>query len=365
MACAVTSHRCLLRVVGATILLCVMVVVGALGYRAYRQQEVARVLAITSPNGIQEAMFVKIGGIEQWVQIRGQDKKNPVLLIVHGGPGVSLMAYTPLFHTWEQYFTVVQWDQRGDGRTYGKNGPTGSQPVTIDQMSRDGIELSQFLLGYLHKPKLVVLGHSWGSVLALRMAKLRPDLFYAYVGTGQIVSEQADWGAAYAELLQKVNAAHDQKASKELAATGPPPYKSAAAALALRKWLDAYGTQAERDLIKMAWRMVLVAPNYSLIDIYSFWAAARFSGPITYDDLNRFDARNLGRDFNLPIVIIEGDSDFITPASFARRYFDNIQAPKKTFLTLRGGGHSAMLTMPDRFLDALLLHVRPLADPRP
>jgi pimeloyl-ACP methyl ester carboxylesterase len=365
MARAMTNHRCFLRVAGASILLCIVVIVGALGYRAYRQQEVARVLAIHSSNGIQEAMFVKIGGIEQWVQIRGQDQRNPVLLIVHGGPGVSLMAYTPLFHTWEKYFTVVQWDQRGDGRTYGQNGQSGSQPVTIDQMSRDGIELSQFLLGHLHKPRLVLLGHSWGSVLALRMVKLRPDLFYTYVGTGQIVSEQADWGAAYTELLQKVTAAHDQKASMELAAAGPPPYKTAAAALALRKWLDVYGTQAERDLTKMAWRMVLVAPNYSLIDIYNFWASARFSGPITYDDLNRFDARKLGKDFNLPIVIIEGDSDLITPASFARRYFDDIRAPKKTFITLHSGGHSAMLTMPDRFLDALLMHVRPLADPKP
>jgi pimeloyl-ACP methyl ester carboxylesterase len=356
-----TPHSLISWVAGVIAALLLIVIVGLLGYRAYRQHQVARALTIHSTNGIDEAMFVKIGGINQWVQIRGEDRNNPILLIVHGGPGISLMAYTPIFQSWEKYFTVVQWDQRGDGKTFGQNGSAGSQPMTIHQMTQDGIEVSQFLLRYLHKPKLVLLGHSWGSVLALRMAKLQPDLFSAYVGTGQIISEQPDWAVGYTILLQKVRAAHDQSALDELQRAGPPPYKTERASRTQRKWLDAYSTQAERGLTKAAWRMVLVAPNYSLPDIYYFWRAPRFSGGQTYDDLNLFDARQLGGDFKLPVFIIDGDSDLITPASFARQYFDSIQSPRKEFVLLRGGGHSAMLTMPDRFLDALLTYVRPVA----
>jgi pimeloyl-ACP methyl ester carboxylesterase len=356
-----TPYQCVRWVAGTFAALLFIAITGLLGCRAYRQQQVAQTLVISSVNGINEAMFVKIGGIDQYVQIRGEDRNNPVLLIVHGGPGVSLMAYTPLFRSWEKYFTVVQWDQRGDGKTFGQNGTAGSRPMTINQMSLDGIDVSRFLLHHLHQPKLIVLGHSWGSILALRMAKLQPDLFSAYVGTGQIVAEQADWAAGYTELLGKARAAQDLTALGELQRAGPPPYKTARASLVQQRWLDIYGTKAERELTQRVWRMVLVAPNYSLSDIYDFWRSARFSHRETYDDLNNFDARQLGRDFKLPFYIIDGDSDLITPASFARQYFNSIQSPRKEFVLLRGGGHTAMLTMPDRFLDALLTHVRPLA----
>ena len=354
----------------AAVLAVLVVAIAALGlgYRAYRQHKIADAITIRSANGIDEAMFVKIGGIEQWLQIRGEDKSNPVILIVHGGPGVSLMAYTPIFQSWEKYFIVVQWDQRGDGKTFGRNGEVASEPMTINRMTRDGIEVSQYLLHHLHKKKIVLLGHSWGSVLGVRIVKARPDLFSAYVGTGQIVSEQPDLEAAYIILMKKVRNVHDQRAIADLEAAGPPPYKDAKASLPLRKWLDVYSIAAERDLTANVRRMILVAPNYSLWDIYDFFAAARFSKAQTYAELNAYDAelnaydaRKLGPDFALPVFIIEGDDDLITPATFARQYFDWIRAPQKTFVLLKDAGHSAMLTVPDEFLQALVAHVRPVA----
>ena len=103
----------------------------ALGYRAYRQHETAEQLAISSPAGIAEGRFVELGGIPQWITIRGEDRANPVLLILAGGPGNSLVPLAPLFRAWERDFTVVQWDQRGAGRTYGRNGSEIIETVVV------------------------------------------------------------------------------------------------------------------------------------------------------------------------------------------------------------------------------------------
>jgi pimeloyl-ACP methyl ester carboxylesterase len=140
--------------------------------------------AVTAEGGIDEAMYVKIGGIEQWITIRGEDRKNPALLLLHGGPGDATNPWGyAAFRSWLKYFTVVQWDQRGAGRTLGRNGAASASTITIEQMVRDGVELAELLRKKLGKEKLVLVGHSWGSILGVFMAKGRPELFYAFVGT--------------------------------------------------------------------------------------------------------------------------------------------------------------------------------------
>jgi len=160
--------------------------------------------AITSPNGIDQAKYVQIGGIEQWITIRGEDRKNPVLLLLHGGPGDATNPWGYAgFRSWLKYFTVVQWDQRGAGRTLGKNGSSLAPTITIDRMAQDGIELSELLRKTLQKDKIVLVGHSWGSTLGVFMVKARPELFYAFVGTGQVADQIRNYSVAYEALLKK------------------------------------------------------------------------------------------------------------------------------------------------------------------
>jgi pimeloyl-ACP methyl ester carboxylesterase len=135
------------RLIGVSLLVaaCVFVAVTAvgLGFRAYRQHLAAETLAIRSPNGVQEAGFVDIGGIKQWIQIRGENRDNPVLLFVHGGPGSSTLPISSGWQPWEKHFTVVQWDQRGAGRTYGAAGETLAPTMTLERMAQDGVELAE------------------------------------------------------------------------------------------------------------------------------------------------------------------------------------------------------------------------------
>jgi pimeloyl-ACP methyl ester carboxylesterase len=145
---------------GATALgiLLIVLAASALLYRAWRQHGIAHELAITTPNGIDEGRFVRIGGIDQYITIRGDERANPVILFVHGGPGDSMVPFAPLYRPWEKSFTVVQWDQRGVGKTFGRNG-TNENPMTIERFVRDGLEVTQFLRTHLHKQRIILLAH--------------------------------------------------------------------------------------------------------------------------------------------------------------------------------------------------------------
>jgi pimeloyl-ACP methyl ester carboxylesterase len=166
----------------------------------------ARDYSIATPNGIDEARFVEIGGIQQWITIRGEDQNNPVLLFLHGGPGDATNPWGYAgFRLWLKHFTVVQWDQRGAGRTFGRNPDAPPQSITIARMTQDGIELADLLRQQLRKGKIILVGHSWGSILGVHMAKARPDLFSALVGTGQVVDLATNYTVAHRELSQKAN----------------------------------------------------------------------------------------------------------------------------------------------------------------
>jgi pimeloyl-ACP methyl ester carboxylesterase len=353
--------RAILR--GTAIVAALLIAVLAVGllYRAWRQHEVAHDLAITAPNGIDEASFVRIGGIDQYIRIRGEDRANPVILFVHGGPGISMMGLTPVFRSWEKSFTVVQWDQRGAGKTYGRNGEAEATSMTIARMTEDGIEVADYLRRHLHKNRIIVLGHSWGTVLALGMVRQRPDLFAAYVGTGQLVNKQENEAVSFQMVLHQAEEAHDARAVEELKAAGPPPYKTFQDLLVERKWMQAFDIPSEKDLFSHFVPMVAFAPDYSLWDCYDQLASASFSQGVLYEPLNPFDARKLGLDFAVPFFVFEGESDDNTPAALSQRYLDEVRAPVKRFVLIPHAGHDAVLTDSGVFLDGLVRYVRPAA----
>ena len=150
----------------------------------------------------------------------GTIQTTPVLLVAHGGPGDVLSPHVDEFAPYEKDFIVVQWDQRGSGRTYGLYGDETPE-LTLQRVAADGIELAVHLTKHLQKANLVVLGHSWGSVIAIEMATRRPDLFSAYVGTGQVASWERSVQAQFDFLLVRAQRTGDQGLSAELAAIQP------------------------------------------------------------------------------------------------------------------------------------------------
>jgi pimeloyl-ACP methyl ester carboxylesterase len=335
-----------------------LIAVGALlALRVHRQHVTARAIAIHSLNGIDEGMYVKVGGIDQWIQIRGQDRNNPVLLCLHGGPGGSWLAQTAVLLPWEKEFTVVQWDQRGAGKTLESTGPSIAATMSADRMAQDGIELSEFLQTHLHKEKLVLLGFSWGSLLGIHMAKMRPDLFYAYVGTGQVSNMPKAQQMSYAYVLEKARAANDTRTVRGLMGIGPPPFDSMEKIGLFFQGLNKYECESDQN----PGAGVFSAPNYSLRDIY--YLMKGFSQVPTfrvYHEMLSADLYSLGPDFTIPIFIFQGAEDERTPAPLAKEYLEWISAPHKGFVLFDGAGHFAALSMPDRFLQELVTRVRPV-----
>ena len=357
----VTIAKNLLRATLTLALLALILLAGALGYRAWRQHQNAQMMAITSPNGIDERDFIRVNGIDEFITIRGEDRRNPVLLMLAGGPGNTLVPLSAVFRPWEKYFTVVQWDQRGAGKTFEQNGEDGEGTMTIAQMTRDGIKVAEYLCAHLHKSKIIVLGDSWGTTLGVMMIRARPELFAAYVGTGQVVGKEEKEEYLYAMVMKKALAAHDEASLAALRRIGAPPYRSQQDLLVERDVSERYDTPAEKNLRRGMSPIVLFAPNVTLLDIYTMQRYGNFASNAMYKELIGFDVRQLGPDYAVPMFVFNGDKDAVTPIVFAKAWFDTIRAPQKGFVILEGGGHSAILTMPDAFLHELVARVRPVA----
>ncbi|HEY1632901.1 MAG TPA: alpha/beta hydrolase [Rhizomicrobium sp.] len=338
----------------------VVLVVLAIGYRAWRQHENEVALAIDTPNGVEEASFLGIGGIDQWVQIRGENRDNPVILFVHGGPGSSETPLSSLFRPWEKYFTVVMWDQRCAGKTFARNGAESCKALSIAGAAHDGEVLASYLRRRLRTDKIAVLGHSWGTMVGLRMVKDRPDLFRAYVGTGQVVSIAQKETEIYARTMARLRAARDEAGIAALRKAGPPPYRSFRALMVERGLSARTDIPSERDLMTDMIPVGAFAPGWSPWDVYEFFQASGYAEAATFDADASYDARALGPKFAMPIFIVEGAADNITPADLAKPYLDSLDAPHKEFIVIPGAGHSAVLTKPDAFLEILRTRVRPI-----
>jgi pimeloyl-ACP methyl ester carboxylesterase len=316
--------------------------------------------AIRSAKGIDEASFVSIGGIEQWVTIRGWDRDNPVLLFLHGGPGDVTNPWAfALFAAWEKQFTVVQWDQRGAGRTLRKSGLTVAPTITVPKMVADGIELSDYLRKRLGKEKIIIVAHSFGSIIGLQMARAKPELFYAYVGTGQVGDNAKNYFVAYEELLKKARAIANQEAIDDLTRVGPPPYKSGEGYGVQRRWANAF--EGADQFLFGTIGLTLVAPGNSVQDLNDSADGQNLSGEQLVPQTKSIGAQELGKEFSVPIFFFQGAEDFTTPTALARKYLDSIKAPRKGFVSIQGGGHFAVFMNSKQFLQELVTRVRPLA----
>ena len=326
----------------------------------FLRQRNARDYAIDTQRGIDEASFVPIGGIEQWVTIRGRDRNNPVILFVHGGPGDVTSLYSlPYFAAWEKEFTVVQWDERGAGKTFGRSGPSVKPTMTLDRIAQDGTELAEYLCKHLGKRRVIVVAHSFGTLFALRMVQARPELFAAYVGTGQVADETRGYTVAYGALLQKAESVHNEEAIGELKAVGPPPYADGKGFQVQRKWSNRFEHADSFLAGTMGWS--LSAPGYTIRDVLDDFDGQSFSGDALVPQARSATMRDLGLKFAVPMFFFEGTEDFTTPTELAREYLNALHAPVKEFVPIPGG-HFAVFMNSDEFLRQMVVRVRPLAD---
>jgi pimeloyl-ACP methyl ester carboxylesterase len=308
--------------------------------------------------------LVSIGGIQQWVTVKGQSRENPVLLIVHGGPGNPNTPFADnLFGEWSKDFTVVQWDQRGAGKTYGANKPAEDEALTLDRMAQDGVEVARYAAAGFGKRKVILMGGSWGSALAVSMAQAAPELFHAYVGTAQLVSGRQDTMASYQHTLALARAANDVDAVGKLEKLGTPPWTDPRAFGVLRRVTRKYEAKVS-DPAPENW--FSFGAGYDTPEYRAAYEAGEDYSYLQFVGLQgngieeRIDLPASATRFAMPVYLLQGENDLVTPAEVSRAYFDRISAPAKKFITLPRTGHDPNEIMLSAQL-AALRRVRPAA----
>jgi proline iminopeptidase len=313
---------------------------------------------------------VRIGGIDQWIEVRGQNVNNPILLWIHGGPGIAFIPLAGAFQgPWEKYFTLVEWDQRGAGKTYASNSDELlRRTMNVPQMEQDTLDVVNYLRNRFKREKIFVAGHSWGSVLGLWLAHEHPETIYAYVGVGQVVNMEQNEGVAYQDALQQARRSHNEQALRDLdsIAPYPPPNMDLRKGSIARHWegelLGPPPSAAGFTNITRLLSDLVSAPEYSLADDYGFMRGQSLSLNVLVPQLAKVDLTQLSPDFREPIFFFEGRQDPYCRPSLIWEYSQTIKAPQKGFIWFDNSGHFPFFEEQQKFRDELVQRVLPLAN---
>jgi pimeloyl-ACP methyl ester carboxylesterase len=347
-------RRWLRRVAISLIVVLLLIGMAVAGLRAL----LAKQQTIESPSAVHEAGYVQIGGAPQWVDIRGWDRANPVLLWLHGGPGAPVLpASYSSFLPWEKAFTVVQWHQRGAGLTYAA-APQNAPQLTIDRITQDGIEVAEHLRRRLQKTRIILIGHSWGSVIGTRMVQRRPDLFAAYVGTGQFNSLEDDGRDLFGAAMERAKASGNASAIDALSKVSALSPTDAGRMDVVRKWGKTEDISDNPLLVLMA---PLISPGYPISQALAFKHGFERSRRALFSEELQVRVERDVPELATPAFLFQGKDDWQVSTPAAIRYFERLRAPRKD-VVLFDGGHFVYVFHSDAFLTALTTRIRPLAD---
>lgn len=314
---------------------------------------------ILQPNGIQENTYVEIGGIKQYLQIRGEDKDNPVILWLHGGPGFPLTYLSCYYQKdLEADYTIVCWEQRGCGRTYYQN--NNNEELTIDRLITDMDELVNYLCERFNKDKVIIMGQSWGTVLGMEYLNEHPEKVVSYIGIGQVtdfkrgkiyaaqtaIQRSSDKDAllldSYIQSFQKADCI-DKLNVKELEQM----------ILLSLKYLKGSG---ELSSIKQM-LLAVTSPEFSWNDLKWFLSTSNSENIMNCQKelveymYFTFNVEKMSYEYSVPICFIQGENDWITPTDMVKSYYDAISASSKEFVVIDNAGHTPFLDNPEQFCD--------------
>jgi pimeloyl-ACP methyl ester carboxylesterase len=309
--------------------------------------------AVSGERGIARLEEVELGGMNQWISIRGEDKTNPILLWLHGGPGLAQM---PLAHyldsELEKEYVVVHWDQRGAG----KSNPLDfdESTMTEEQFLSDAYELVKYLQDSLGQEKIYLLGHSWGSKLGIELVNMYPEDFHAFISVTQIVNIEEGLDISYEWLKNEIERNDDVRSLEKLEKIGEPPYN-------IKRYRDfanimvSYGGNIDLSREELI-RIGIQAPEYTFLE-YIQWldGALRNAGPIwSTSDEHDIDYRDEITSVDVPIYFFAGRNDYTTPLVLIEDYFEKIQAPKKELIIFENSAHTPFLKESEKFYNEVI-----------
>jgi len=286
-----------------------------------------------SQTSIDSTGILTVGGIKQFVSIKGKDNRNPLLLFLHGGPGNSVIHYAEKFtHKLQEHFIVVQWDQRNVGKTLSLN--KSPEPLTIALFERDTHQIIDSLLKRFHQPKLYLVGHSWGTFLGFYMAKNYPELLYAYIPICPMINQQESERITLAAMKDKASQAQNDGALRELSLV-KIPFEDGEQLYFHRKWvLDYMGSKAKITKTQVQ--------EWALMWLPLFNEASKD---------NLFESAPALR---CPVYFFVGRKDVQTNSGITEKYYNILDAPKKQLYWFERSGHSLPSTEPDLLQEIII-----------
>jgi len=313
------------------------------------------------PNSIASLEKVRLGGVDQWLIIRGQDVNNPVLLFLSGGPGGSEAARVLRFNQeLEKRFVVVIWEQRGCGKSYPSLTPKSA--LTMDQYVSDLLELTEMMRSRFDEQKIYLVGHSWGTIIGVRAAQARPDLFHAYVGTAQMVDVLETDQLIYEMVLEHSRNSGDSKFVQTLKSQEPPPYLGKSP---IQPYATLFGREYalyEAPNIKNeAYRrdgdilmLMLKQPEYGWLDRIYYLLGLMNTFNVVYPQLQDMDFRLDAARLDLPVYLILGRHDMNNPYQIPAEYFDLLETPDKQLDFFEDSGHGMIWEEAEKFHDLMI-----------
>lgn len=288
---------------------------------------------------------------EQWVTIRGKDLDNPVLLFLAGGPGGSQLTTARHELTGlEDHFVVVNWEQPGAGKSFYSMRRSSLTPEDYVQY---GHELVQVLRERFDEEKVFVVGESWGSALAVLMAKRHPEDFHAVIGTAQMVDFLETDLIAYDFAMQLAQERGDAGKVRQLEAQGPPPYYEGNIAMKQVNYLaDTYTYMNNDPAIRGGYNTPrdLASPEYGLLDIVNWARGPLDTLGIVYPHLWDLDFREFAPRLEVPVYFLLGRHDVNAPPALVEEYYETLEAPHKEIVWFEHSGHSPWTSEPEKFV---------------
>lgn len=306
---------------------------------------------------ISERIFVDINGILQGMIIQSTDISHPVLLFLHGGPGMPEFFLNTTHPTGlERDFTVVWWEQRGAGLSYSPDIPP--QSMTVAQLIADTIAVTHYLRKRFGKDRITLLGHSWGSFLGIQVAAAAPELYHAYIGMGQVSWQLRSEVAAHSYMLGQYRARGDAAMVRKLnAAPASMTDGLSAGYLRLRDAaMHGLGVGTTRDMgsvITGVFIPVWRCRAYTLGEKVNIWRGMAYSRGFLWNDFIATDLATQIHELDLPVYFFTGLYDYTANHDLAKAFFDQIKAPVKGFYTFENSAHSPLFEEPQLARDIL------------
>ncbi|MBT8350719.1 MAG: alpha/beta hydrolase [Deltaproteobacteria bacterium] len=316
---------------------------------------------INTPSGVSSLEKITLGGLNQWIFIRGTDQSNPVLIFLHGGPGAplgSISSSRKYDAKLIKHFTLVHWDQRGAGKSYHPDISLSS--MTIDRLVEDCNELIEYLRNRFDTQKVFIVAHSSGSVIGIKTAHKYPDKIHAYIGVCQIINEYEQQKISYNYIVEEAKKSGDAKTIDKIKAIGPPPYDTLQRQNDKDNYIFRYGGVVHKKAFQHIGAVMLgflTSPEYSLLEGFKTLMnkGYEFSMNAMWQEIKNINLTKEIQSIKVPIYFFEGRYDMATPTVLVEKFYNGLDAEKgKEFIVFENSAHIPMLEEKKKYEDLLV-----------